>query len=913
MMLKSLIMKIFRYLLLIVSLFCISNAYSQKKELMTEKDGFSWYSIGENSHYGAQDIEGNNIIPLSRGYDYPCIYITTYDGWFKVSKNGKNGVCDKNGKELLKPKKYDDVSFSKIGDSLNGSYVFEVAIKDQYGHLKHGVCNKNGKEFIPLKYDYILGTIANCYIVKLNGLHGILDSLGKEIIPIQYRRITSFNDKYFKIDKNFANGLMDTKGKLIIPAEYRDIQRWDNSSPYIKVTTFDNHCGVYSTNGDTIIPPFYSSIDRNTSDYRKKKGFWVKNDEGYYGFYDESGGLIIPTSLLIDNISKYNNYCIVSSGINQGVIDSLGSFIIPLGEYTSVLKQLPNGCFFARKDGKIHILDNNGNVKFTTKYRNIQYDKEKDDYFEIKGKTELFKKDNNTYYKVYDDLGRIGVEYANKLIIDCDYDNIIYKNGYFYVNKNGFWGINDESGNIIIPADTYHDISYIKDGYSYTKVRKNTKWGAVSFDGKVIIEPDKYTTIGAKEDNNGLIYVERGPYCGKCDLNGNIVIAPQYTRISTFKKSITKKEYIIEKGNMVGLCDASGKVLIHPIYNDIMLDYDASNKDFQYYKVYSGKYNGLYSIDGKLLFPADQFTYVNITNNKITAFDSDDWRYEFSLDGQLIYDGQANYKSKQYNKFFDDAGDYFNKGKYKKALGCYKKALAYKQNATVYFNIGASYYNLGKYYDAIKYYEICLDHEPSLALADKAKNSINKARKNIQIKEIRRQEAIQAAIGSVIGVTTAILQANNPAYNNDSYYNPYSNNNYLLDPNYAMWQTEQQNQLEYAEFSRTWKKPDGSNYTYQEFLGIKAQSLAGYQQQNNNGSSVSDSNISQSSTQTNTPSANKPCPRCNGKGRIVYDTYPPMFGLQDSKVKCNECGEYHLKSTGHTHITCPLCHGKGHN
>ena len=54
------------------------------------------------------------------------------------------------------------------------------------------------------------------------------------------------------------------------------------------------------------------------------------------------------------------------------------------------------------------------------------------------------------------------------------------------------------------------------------------------------------------------------------------------------------------------------------------------------------------------------------------------------------------------------------------------------------------------------------------------------------------------------------------------------------------------------------------------------------------------------------------CPRCNGKGRIVYDTHPPMFGLDDYKVKCNECGEYHLASTGHSHITCPLCHGKGY-
>lgn len=54
------------------------------------------------------------------------------------------------------------------------------------------------------------------------------------------------------------------------------------------------------------------------------------------------------------------------------------------------------------------------------------------------------------------------------------------------------------------------------------------------------------------------------------------------------------------------------------------------------------------------------------------------------------------------------------------------------------------------------------------------------------------------------------------------------------------------------------------------------------------------------------------CRRCNGRKRIVHNTYPSMFGLDDYKVRCNECGEYHLRSTGHTHITCPDCKGKGY-
>ena len=51
------------------------------------------------------------------------------------------------------------------------------------------------------------------------------------------------------------------------------------------------------------------------------------------------------------------------------------------------------------------------------------------------------------------------------------------------------------------------------------------------------------------------------------------------------------------------------------------------------------------------------------------------------------------------------------------------------------------------------------------------------------------------------------------------------NMNYLLDPNYAIMQTEQQNRAEYAQFCQQFKKPDGSNFTYEEFMAAKARAF----------------------------------------------------------------------------------------
>ena len=54
------------------------------------------------------------------------------------------------------------------------------------------------------------------------------------------------------------------------------------------------------------------------------------------------------------------------------------------------------------------------------------------------------------------------------------------------------------------------------------------------------------------------------------------------------------------------------------------------------------------------------------------------------------------------------------------------------------------------------------------------------------------------------------------------------------------------------------------------------------------------------------------CPLCNGQRRIVRDTNSSLYGQRDYQVKCNECGGSFMRSTGHMHVTCPQCHGKGY-
>lgn len=77
---------------------------------------------------------------------------------------------------------------------------------------------------------------------------------------------------------------------------------------------------------------------------------------------------------------------------------------------------------------------------------------------------------------------------------------------------------------------------------------------------------------------------------------------------------------------------------------------------------------------------------------------------------------------------------------------------------------------------------------------------------------------------------------------------------------------------------------------------------------NNSGNSGGNSNTNRN----NNNKQRRACSLCHGKGRIVRDFPPPTYGTKDSRVRCNECGGYFWQSTGHSHVTCPTCHGRGY-
>lgn len=113
--------------------------------------------------------------------------------------------------------------------------------------------------------------------------------------------------------------------------------------------------------------------------------------------------------------------------------------------------------------------------------------------------------------------------------------------------------------------------------------------------------------------------------------------------------------------------------------------------------------------------------------------------------------------------------------------------------------------------------------------------------------------------------------------------------------------------------------PYGPNWFYYQMakgeVVFPKQPITGYgnaNQQNNYSSKSSNYSNSRTNNTNKVQETKHTCSLCHGNKRIAKDTYAPLYGAKDYKEKCNECGGVFMRSTGHIHITCPNCHGKGY-
>lgn len=430
---------------------------------------------------------------------------TTYDGIpfektvLKFKKDGKYGLIDLDGKQILKPE-YESITAIPYKEGML------IVKKDE----KCGAVNINGKILIPIEYESI--TADNYYsdqtMYKTTGFivskksdegyrYGYIDYKGKTIAKTEYTqidRVTEVEDDknvYLVAYKNGQAGLLKNK-KIVLNYEYEDISY--NAYNDVFVVKRNSKEGIADKQGKIKIPTEYTDISFG--------GIYVNAyKDGQFILLDLNGNVIENQDIVTKLPTKDGKHYIVADKNEMYDITDLKGESMIENSYAYMEEIEPN-YFVVGNNNKNGIIDLSGKAFVDLKYNSI---------FHIDG-TDLLQaniSDNNTIslidkktMKILATMDNASVEiddnyirlYSNKeskYFSDTGKELItrdVFPNNELYAKEvDGKWGFADRSGNIKVECK--YDMVTEFNEYGFAGIKKNGKWGSINSKGEVVQEP----------------------------------------------------------------------------------------------------------------------------------------------------------------------------------------------------------------------------------------------------------------------------------------------------------------------------------------------------------------------------------------------------------------------------------------
>ncbi len=194
-------------------------------------------------------------------------------------------------------------------------------------------------------------------------------------------------------------------------------------------------------------------------------------------------------------------------------------------------------------------------------------------------------------------------------------------------------------------------------------------------------------------------------------------------------------------------------------------------------------------------------------------------------------------------KALDDVYTLLSQGEYKLSKAKASFLLEAEPNAELFYLRGISSYYLGKHKEALKdlnesLYRLNAEINPGLR--DEVIECISAVEQSIAIKKEKRNQMWAQIAGTVLQAGAEAYsmyqQAELVKYHQNHGMSPsgvvidpsklsQEDLNRLIDPNFAIQQVLSQEMQEYQQFCRYNKKPDGSNYTLDEYRALQGQAI----------------------------------------------------------------------------------------
>jgi hypothetical protein len=580
-------------------------------------------TISGKKNYGVLTIQNKQLVPT----EYEDIKFDT--GMITVKQNGKWGLIDKTGKQLL-PCEYTLLTYSPTD---------KVAVAEK--GTQYGVIDLTGKWLFE-KSKSVFTLYSSKYgmvMCKVSGKYGFLDLKGNEAIISRYEGAYDFNGYGLalvykkKEGSSYTNvyGFVDKKGTEIIPVkfEYHGFS-FSNGLVYVKDPE-TNRYGYMDKTGKWVLKPIY--LDAKAFD--DVGGAWVKMTDDKFHYINKAGK---DLGTLNEKGSSYqtfgsDGYAIFENAeLPYVLIDKTGKTIKKIDDCDAIYLFADGVAGYKCKtNSKYGFVDLNGNNITPCEYDGFTGFSE--------GISRVEKKiDGKTKYGYLDNKG--------KLFVPVVYEWAqAFRNGWGLIKKDNNYFFMDKDGNLKEPPRKYDELNEFRSGYALGKIKGagtdphtfyyiNTQlkeefsikaWSAYLFwDDVAVVSKDNktYDLVNKKgEVFKNLVGVETLNFCtenmlairekgkwGYINDKGDVIVQAIYDTCTSFKYGYGR----VKKAGKWGIIDKSGTEIFEPKYENIL---QGENGLFIYYD----KAWGVMDKTGKVIIQPTFYTMVPFENDRTLA------------------------------------------------------------------------------------------------------------------------------------------------------------------------------------------------------------------------------------------------------------------------------------------------------
>ena len=268
--------------------------------------------------------------------------VSYIDNALKVQKDGKYGLIDLDGKELVAPQ-YADIRALKAGDT--SSFI----IQNDEG--KYGIINSSNQVVLEPNYDGIKDVYtSNYYVVQQDDAEKLIRKDGTDVLTTGFDEITGIlkneeNGVIFKQDDKY--GIMNLTGEVTLNPTYDDLKE---AKTGLFIASQDGKYGVIDSTGAEKLGFTYQSLS-----YYEKADLYVGEDENFNNSIMNGNFEVKQNGILID-IDEEKGYLQIRQNDENKYYDF--SFNEKKESEIFTTRTL----FLSKKDDKYGFVDKDGNV-----------------------------------------------------------------------------------------------------------------------------------------------------------------------------------------------------------------------------------------------------------------------------------------------------------------------------------------------------------------------------------------------------------------------------------------------------------------------------------------------------------------------------------------------------------------------